>query len=863
MQALREGLGNLIHEDNLAKIKQQYRSIGAYDNAQKINAVKDTSLNPFLFEDPFDGLTNSLSRWAQEAPAFASKDDKTKMQVASDYYDRVLSPLYQHMKAPPLEKDLWMSQAFGQALKYDPSQSYHSGVIHGLIESLPGTIAPAARAGQFVANVLGVPVAAFADSVKHGDYSGLTGFANLYMNMHNRVPQEGFFKSLEEEGEKAPLIGEWSKFEKGIANYSSFWHDVTPNRTFTEKATSFVAENALLLPLFGGLSAANEAGIGLVKAAAQGVPVVGNLTEALSATKIGRFASHLLTSGTEGLTWGVLTRKDNDKKDAWKDALNFAAMGSLFSLIGKGGKKLIPEAAKGEEGGGKEESVEGEKLSNILPPGEERKLLEAEEQNALVRSRGEHIASPEEALHAHRAEMAANIVAGGMSAQYSIFEEALLHVAAWGQHIDTPETLDFMKRTAERDPARYKPVFSSVQLIMRYLNHFGLGYEIVRNPEEHTEAYLGLIKFLKRQSAQAANEIELHVPELKEQGAQKMTEEVMKTPAGQDEFRKEIERAAQKYRGDPKAQEKASKDAQAEMLRKRKDFIERGVEAKEVTGTVNTSEDLSKIPPRQKMDSRYEYDKEGNPTAYSMNISYDWKVAKENLAKAQGYSTKAASLDSFWQKFVDSTTGKTDDPETANKAFVEDLRTYFNPLKNAGLRFEKGSKSGGEIGGGDYTNFLGFIYHYRENLPTPVRTKVEELLMNSPKMYKILGSRPTIEKLERFGQAIQNHVDMFIRSDWYKKNGERNVFRSTQPSLKNKTKYQVDLLNNTWENDIKQASALYPGRSKAVNEAREAYKTAINAFYGQELAAIKSGDEKKLSEVMGKVRERIKKARAK
>lgn len=854
MSALQQGLAQNIHEDNVAKIRQQYRSLGAYDNAAKIQMVKDTSLNPFLFDDPFDGLTNSLSRWAQEAPSYAGKDDKTKAEVAEHYYDNVLAPMYQHMKAPPLEKDVWMSQAWGQALKYDPAQSYHSKVVHGLVESLPGMLAPAARTGQFVANVLGMPVAAFADSVKHGDFSGITGFVNLYMNMHNRVPKEGFFKAVESEGEKAPILGEWGKFDKDVANYNSFWHDVTPDRSFTEKATSFVAENALLLPLFGGLTAANEAGIGLVKAAAEGVPYVANLTEALGATKSGQFASRFLTYGSEGLIWGLATRKDNDKKNAWQDALTFAAMGSVFSLLGKKGAKLEPpkgidngSGTRGGDGSGRVEAtptprppgpsslsrshiLNGEyiydndtpgNLHEFLPVGEDRSRMLEAHQDALVVSKGERYASIDEIYQDHREEMAHNIAVGGMSVQHAIFEEALDHIAAWGQHIDTPETKTFMERTLQRDSARFKPVYSSMQMMLRHLKENNLSTDVIKHPLEHEKEYLGLINFVKQQSYRAAAEMNVHVPEVVSASAESLAKKAPGT-----------------------APEQA------------KGFVAKAAETKEVTGSVNAANNAVKTPPRRRMDSKFEYDAKGNPTAYSMNISYDWKVAKENLAKAHGGSAKDASSNKFWKDFVESTTGKTDDTETANKAFIEDLRQYFNPLKEAGLQFEKGSKSGGEVSGGDYTNFLGFMYHYRDELPEPVKDKLEEILMNSPKMYQLLGAKPSVAKLEHFGQAIQNHIDMFMRSSWYQKKGQRNVFRSTQPAGKTKTKWQMDLIKDTWNSDIAQATTLYPGRSKAVLEARESYKTAINALYHEEVIGAKSGDEKRVAEIMSKIRKR-------
>jgi hypothetical protein len=231
-------------------------------------------------------------------------------------------------------------------------------------------------------------------------------------------------------------------------------------------------------------------------------------------------------------------------------------------------------------------------------------------------------------------------------------------------------------------------------------------------------------------------------------------------------------------------------------------------------------------------------------------VSFNWRVAKNNAAKALGGSNTPR----FWQKYVDELVGNNDDDISAAKAFAEDLKKYFNPLKDYGLQFEKANTQGG-----DYTNFLAFMYSYKDKLPMPVANKLEEILMNSPKMSELLGSKPTIEKIEEFGQAIQNHVDIFIRSDWYKKFGQSNIFRSTQPGIKgldSLSKWQRDLklLESAHKNDLARAKEFYPGKSKAALEAQSRYKTSLEFYQKQELDAYKAGMPKKVARLMKKSR---------
>jgi len=73
--ALQEEMGNFIQQSRISEIKQKYHSINSLKDSEKIQAVKDTSLNPFLFDNPVDGIANSMSRWAQDAPQFAGHTD--------------------------------------------------------------------------------------------------------------------------------------------------------------------------------------------------------------------------------------------------------------------------------------------------------------------------------------------------------------------------------------------------------------------------------------------------------------------------------------------------------------------------------------------------------------------------------------------------------------------------------------------------------------------------------------------------------------------------------------------------------------------------------------------------------------------
>jgi hypothetical protein len=250
---------------------------------------------------------------------------------------------------------------------------------------------------------------------------------------------------------------------------------------------------------------------------------------------------------------------------------------------------------------------------------------------------------------------------------------------------------------------------------------------------------------------------------------------------------------------------------------------------------------------RQRTDSRYEYDNKGNVTAYSMSISFDWIAARENAASKLGGSDTTK----FWNEYVDTLAKDNDDDTSVAHALAQDLRQYFDPLKEAELSFEKSNTDGG-----DWTNFLAYMYQHRETLPKPVARKLEEVLLNSPKMSALIGRKTTLAGIEEFSQAIQNHIDIFMRSKWYQEYGERHIFRSTQPGISAQSKWQKDLklIRSSHKLDMAKGNSMFVGRSKAVLEAKHRFQTTMKAFQDAELVAYKKGSAKTVAKIMAKAR---------
>jgi len=910
-------------EDTVAGIQQKYHSFNSLKREAKIKAVGDTSLNPFLFDDKSDGIANVYSRWAQQAPAFKDKDEATRNALASKFYDELLGPIYQHAGATPMRKDLWMANAWSQALKYKPEDSYKPSDIQAIMKGVHTLIGEPAKGGRTLVNMMGLAVGSGIDESKHGHQMG---FANMALNAVNRVQQAGgVLKAAEETTRVTPFFGGWSKWLKDVGNYNDFWHDVQPDRDFKEKVLSWTAEQAGMLPMY--IMAGEVAG------GVKGIPLISNLTEATNASKAGKLVAHLLTNGTEGAAFGAMTMESGDgPKEIAKQALNFAAFGTLFHLAGGPAKKL----------------------TEFLPGGAERKAMEKAGEIARLGSIGKRFATYEEALNTHHKIIANQLAAGGRPVANSIMEEALSHVRLM-EHlypggVEDAEHSAYTKALHEKDPVRYGAVFSNAQMIRTWLGNRGL--RLTDLTKEQSEE---LGNWIQEQIQVAGEKINEHVEPVAQQGAAKMASEHINTPDGQEEYQKVLAKYQEQFKNVPDGAKKAEAMAQKEFIEKRQRAMEKQTDAQEVEGIGNAHkmpDGVDSLPPglrgskpkysygtgntfdlsfedprdlagyvitgegksaahedfteyytkthpdmtpvslrahglklrammkeraknwdgegkkiihipstytgeaapkempatitgsRLRRVQRYSHDIRGNVIGYSMSYNFDWDKANFKLAKSQGYKGEKKPNNKFWEDYVNYHFQDNDDYESAVQSFVRDIREHLNPLKRAKLEFEK-------EGDTDYTNFLGFMYHFRDNLPKPVADKVEEALVNSPKMQGILRSKEVTEtQLEHFGQAINNHVAMFMRSKWYLEHGEKNVFRSSQPGLTTKTKWQSDVLMDMQARETKMANQFFPGRSKAMQEAKTRYLRVLESMHTTERGAFNKSEEAVLSASM-------------
>lgn len=751
------------------------------DKANKIEALKNTQLNPYLLDDPYDGLSNSLHRWKTVAndAMLSNYDDKQKERVASHYYDKMIRPLYgsepSQLHMDPIDKSLWMKQAYKEAVNYNIDDAYNNSMIHDLKHGLDSGLASTARVYGMLANALGNTIddvvalyhnqqaeRAKPDAQRQADLR--KPWHEQMMSLHNQITSVQHKESVVARGARIQ------------AENHEFWAEAMPTYGgLLSKATGGTAEAAGQFPIFAALSL----GMAPLEAVAEGSP----LTRSLLKTPLGKKTFGYLMAGTEGLAYGVATRPEGDKGQAWRDALNFTVFHGVMDVVGLGLKKLIDLAPE-----------KWAKKAETLDLGKE----------------GKRRATSEEIYEDHKTEIGNNLIAGGVPAQQSIFLDALHHIHDTEQSGLTRESIkDKELGLMSEDPARWGPVLSSARYIRALLGATGKRLSDIE-PGSEDAKYLN--SRLNELMTKAGSELSKNVKGL-EEVTQTTVPKTLAKPAAKNTLEYYIAKVTAKVAKQGPAIVKMMKPEDIKKMAEQeyaKAVQKVGAKAEDVLGT-DPPEKATKIAKRRKdapalkIRSERTVDKYGQPSArYQATPDYKIRLQQHiKKAKAQG-----KTLTEFFTDMDD-------------EDFAKDLSAHFYPkaLKDAGVYFEHQNTREGV----QNPNFLGFMYNYIKGMPKEFGKALEERLTESTKAQKFMsGRRPTEDQLAYYAKAIYNHVDNFLGSGRWPK--AHNIFRSTQGDMWNPTQWQHQLLVEKTLEEQKNLKEMFSGDPKAKKAALAAHK---------------------------------------
>lgn len=721
-----------IDTQNLPTPKpDKYATIQSLERSKKIEALKDPRLDPAKIQDPYDALAHVFHTWTQvvkrmntvntDPKSINNKLDSDK--IASNFYDGMIAPAYANAKLAPMEKSLWMKQAFSDAAEYKIEDAYESNFTHDLRNGWNTGLAATARGFGRITDMVGNTLASAVEEFKKGQ--GATN--QSWYNRLGKAPMA--VASVPKEDN---VIVKGAKYQDAE---HQFWADALPTRSgFWNKVTSTVAEGVANAPVFAAMDLVPAAG-------------AETLTARLSMSTIGKKVAGLLTAGSEGLAYGAAVHKQNDPGEAWRDAIGFAVFHGAFDVLGLGLKKLVdiaPDAWKPKL----------DKYTQHLDNAQKGLT----EDNAL------------QLYDRHKTEVANNIAAVGVSGQHAIFVDALHHVDDM-QHFKgmIPEDIkEWEQHNLEKDPAHWAPVLSAAKFIRDWLGNRRIAD---LKPEEETELGTKIAQLIYDSSA----EISSRVQDAQEQSEQKAAVD-LKQPSAKHTLQYYSNLAQQALTEAPGASslvspeqiQKYAEKLYAEDLQKATAKAQKEL-ATDKVADANSAARAIKKRPGYTIRSERTTNKYGEP-AVRYSAVPDYKVRLREHVRAAKQQDK--SLGDYFRDLDD-------------KDFVDDMNQYFYPksLKDAGVFFEHQNTREGM----QNPNFLAFMYNYLDQMPKEFGQELEQRLVDTMKVQQFMkGRRPIEPQLTYYAKAMYNHVDNFLGSGrWPKesnlfRSSNADMWKSTQ-----------------------------------------------------------------------------------
>ena len=753
----------------------KYHTIQSLKESQKIDALKDTKLNPDLIENGFDGVAHGLHLWTvvgSKTQANKTYTPQQKEQIASNFYDRVIGPAYGKLYADRgkdshfqyITKEQWTKMAYTEALNYKIEEAYSNSMSHGSQGWDNGLAAEARAFGKIASMVHGTLDDAIDWWQKNKASLDPVGPSADGKYQHTAEEQKaGLEKDLAESKQHwdemfhHPFDGVSHPGQKPVVHYDDalqkafreedandqFWAAALPTRDgFLHKATSFVAEQAAQTPLYLSMA--------LVGPEASG----SSLTAKLMLSPVGKWTARTLLAGAEGYAYGTAVKKQDDPNEGFRDAIGFAVFHQLFEVGGWGVKKLI----------------------DVAPDSWKEALTRKSEKYDLAQT-GQRFAKPAEVYDGHVTKTANELAASGQMGVRAI------HVAAL-QHIEEMESVSMSPKAIKQyqaamldpetgDPARWASVFAASKYIKKILGKQKLADA---TPGSALEKKIG--KNLAQLVVDAGTTMNTRVEGMAEGTARKAARTI-KTPAAKNalayyeaQVRDEL---AKSHAGALATPEQITEQAQKRFIRDSQAAVEEAEKQHNSNPVAKAQKIANRRRPPVDVDivTRHPKVKSGKLVEVKV-VPYMVRLAQHKKAAA----SKGQSLSEYFKLLPD-------------EDFADDLTTHFYPaaLKKAKIFFEGQNTREGL----QNPNYLAFMRNYASMMPKEFQEVLEERTIESVKGQKHFNFRNQMEpQLDYYAKAMYNHVDNFLGSGRWPE--EHNLFRSSNETIFQTTKWQQQLL---------------------------------------------------------------------
>lgn len=310
----------------------------------RIASVEDPKhKNPFSFTHPLDQQAATFAKVQRilKNQEFKSFPKERQQKILSNYYDKYVTPVYTHAGLAPPHKDIWINQvqktgptAWSVKDFYVASPLTTRDAASDAYANLEQAGAAGAKVVAHVGHFLSHEIALAGVMVDRKEL----GIANFFPGSAlQKWAQDGI-----KEDEK--LLNKPAEMSQGLIDDITFWQDTHPTRTYQEKASAYVGEVAVQLPLYEGLKAIQIGMMGKAIAVAGTQGKAANFTRALMTSKVGGFAARRLTDAADSYTGDIFS--ETPKGDRAKDMAAYMGWNTLTEGFGALAKPIAKRVMK-------------------------------------------------------------------------------------------------------------------------------------------------------------------------------------------------------------------------------------------------------------------------------------------------------------------------------------------------------------------------------------------------------------------------------------------------------------------------------------------------------------------------------------
>lgn len=278
--------------------------------------------NPFAFTHPLDRQAATFAKAQRiiKNQGFAALPSDKKDHILGNYYDKYVVPVYQNSKIEPPNKEVWVGQIQKGVFKTSDFYEYSEATNKDAFSDLQASVAHAQASAVQTAGHVGHAI--LMAGVKTD--RKILGLANFFPGsaLHSWATEQADFDARIAE----PAL----KLSQDVIDRPTFWLDTHPSRTYTEKASSFVGESLVQLPLYETISAP----LGLFGKAVSSAGSVGkaaNFTRRLATSKAGQFAGRRLAEASSAYVGDIFSETPEGERSTDM---------ALFMGLGIGGEAL-------------------------------------------------------------------------------------------------------------------------------------------------------------------------------------------------------------------------------------------------------------------------------------------------------------------------------------------------------------------------------------------------------------------------------------------------------------------------------------------------------------------------------------------